>query len=149
MYLIPKRLLRCFNPQPPKGGWVPISSIARSHNGFNTQPPKGGWILFILNPTWLVSFNTQPPKGGWASNATFYRGIDVSTHSRLKAAGQAAFKAYFQSGVSTHSRLKAAGRFCVRRYLFLWRFNTQPPKGGWTCTATTRKCCCWFQHTAA
>ena len=32
---------------------------------FNTQPPEGGWILFILNPTWLVSFNTQPPEGGW------------------------------------------------------------------------------------
>ncbi len=55
-----------FNTQPPEGGWVPISSIARSHNGFNTQPPEGGWV------------------GGQAV-ALVVR--PVSTHSRLKAAG--------------------------------------------------------------
>ena len=56
-----------FNTQPPEGGWVFSNIVLDSKTGFNTQPPEGGWILFILNPTWLVSFNTQPPEGGWLS----------------------------------------------------------------------------------
>ena len=35
--------------------------------------------------------------------------IDVSTHSRLKAAGQSGCAKLVQPKVSTHSRLKAAG----------------------------------------
>ena len=54
-------------------------------------------------------FNTQPPEGGWRDNRIKRVVIDVSTHSRLKAAGEglAFFGAHFE--VSTHSRLKAAG----------------------------------------
>ena len=54
-----------FNTQPPEGGWVPISSIARSHNGFNTQPPEGGWNQGDSLGLDHSSFNTQPPEGGW------------------------------------------------------------------------------------
>ena len=56
------------------------------------------------------SFNTQPPEGGWFSGfRQIRRGRDVSTHSRLKAAGSFG-----------------------RPLLFLWHgFNTQPPEGGW------------------
>ena len=56
------------------------------------------------------SFNTQPPEGGWAYEfrkcAIEY---DVSTHSRLKAAGASAESKQQAEEVSTHSRLKAAG----------------------------------------
>ena len=38
-----------------------------------------------------------------------YFGNDVSTHSRLKAAGSGIAQRFLQGGVSTHSRLKAAG----------------------------------------
>ena len=54
-------------------------------------------------------FNTQPPKGGWVRVAAFPRQAVVSTHSRLKAAGE-----------PTAEDLER--RMC---------FNTQPPKGGW------------------
>ena len=37
------------------------------------------------------------------------RNDEVSTHSRLKAAGKAYQQRYKQDDVSTHSRLKAAG----------------------------------------
>ena len=33
--------------------------------------------------------------------------------------------------VSTHSRLKAAGPYLLFKHLQAWRFNTQPPEGGW------------------
>ena len=33
--------------------------------------------------------------------------------------------------VSTHSRLKAAGKMYVRQYPYIVCFNTQPPEGGW------------------
>ena len=77
----------------------------------------------------------------------------VSTHSRLKAAGQArtvcllARRSFntqppeggwqtlpddvLRSSVSTHSRPKAAGRSCRNTLRRLLSFNTQPPEGGW------------------
>ena len=58
---------------------------------FNTQPPEGGWLLAFFVDSGKTGFNTQPPEGGWLS---FYYGISptlVSTHSRLKAAGSYIF----------------------------------------------------------
>ena len=55
------------------------------------------------------SFNTQPPEGGWAAQARLRGVFVVSTHSRLKAAGQSPKLLDVNLRVSTHSRLKAAG----------------------------------------
>ena len=77
--------------------------------GFNTQPPKGGWRLLIYCGPNSGSFNTQPPKGGW------FRLYDINLFRN----------------VSTHSRLKAAGYNEKQEGKSLTRFNTQPPKGGW------------------
>ena len=41
-------------------------------------------------------------------------------------------KRYVADGVSTHSRPKAAGMVQVRRDYESYRFNTQPPEGGWS-----------------
>ena len=54
---------------------------------FNTQPPKGGWRRCIARECIVGCFNTQPPKGGWAGRRGRPRPTIVSTHSRLKAAG--------------------------------------------------------------
>ena len=32
---------------------------------FNTQPPEGGWPLRPITGLWQFCFNTQPPEGGW------------------------------------------------------------------------------------
>ena len=56
---------------------------------------------------------------------------DVSTHSRLKAAGSRNYKLRYTMCVSTHSRLKAAGERVGNRYCTSSCFNTQPPEGGW------------------
>ncbi len=37
----------------------------------------------------LIGFNTQPLEGGWFFFEGEAQGINVSTHSRSKAAGQA------------------------------------------------------------
>ena len=77
--------------------------------GFNTQPPEGGWLVFRHFVGGYYSFNTQPPEGGWLRARPKTEQGEVSTHSRLKAAGgyPACFKVCIN--VSTHSRLKAAG----------------------------------------
>ena len=55
---------------------------------FNTQPPEGGWSPSVLKVDGLTCFNTQPPEGGWVCDLVVRRVfIQVSTHSRLKAAG--------------------------------------------------------------
>ena len=39
----------------------------------------------------IESFNTQPPEGGWINHSVFSDHKAVSTHSRLKAAGDKFF----------------------------------------------------------
>ena len=73
-----------------------------------------------------TSFNTQPPEGGWGGAFPICEKLQVSTHSRPKAAGLPRGERRRRQKVSTHSRPKAAGFFS---------FNTQPNG--------------LFQHTAA
>ena len=57
--------------------------------------------------------------------------LEVSTHSRLKAAGKRKRFAKWAKEVSTHSRLKAAGLTVFGLFGAIVGFNTQPPEGGW------------------
>ena len=82
--------IQCFNTQPPEGGW--LAEIAGQYltKGFNTQPPEGGWVLAFFVSLRRCRFNTQPPEGGWLPiRQAAFPPPDVSTHSRLKAAGVA------------------------------------------------------------
>ena len=134
------RVHLCFNTQPPEGGWpksipthaqrvrfqhtaarrrldVPRESI-KFHEGFQHTAARRRLALLKVSlslPT--ISFNTQPPEGGWGMLVNVPSNYDpVSTHSRPKAAGQAAPV----SGYRDES------------------FNTQPPEGGWSdLTSTT------------
>ena len=64
----------------------------------------------------------------------------VSTHSRLKAAGNTFATGWMLIKVSTHSRLKAAGLYFTLFFKSSDCFNTQPPEGGWpsACTGADR-----------
>ena len=57
--------------------------------------------------------------------------LQVSTHSRLKAAGFDRKLGVSELLVSTHSRLKAAGCHFYFMTRLTMGFNTQPPEGGW------------------
>ena len=104
--LIPK----CFNTQPPEGGWHSTAGLVcgdflfqhtaarrrlatatpcapHGDNCFNTQPPEGGWCMTSRHVKAQQGFNTQPPEGGWIN---------------------AQVRQVVSSG-----------------------FNTQPPEGGW------------------
>ena len=98
-----------FNTQPPEGGWPLPVTKNRTDYCFNTQPPEGGWQALHDFQRSIGGFNTQPPEGGWVPQELANWLMDVSTHSRPKAAG-----------------------VFLRRVCFLWLcFNTQPPEGGW------------------
>ena len=73
-------------------------------------------------------FNTQPPEGGWFASIKI--GIPITQ-------------------VSTHSRLKAAGRQADSKTSKDGGFNTQPPEGGWLKKDFLNVSEYWFQHTAA
>ena len=77
--------------------------------------------------TCLCCFNTQPPEGGWRRSAVSSRSITVSTHSRLKAAGD----------LESNYTANRSG------------FNTQPPEGGWLTDDGLEGMSRVFQHTAA
>ena len=75
---------------------------------------------------------------------------NVSTHSRLKAAGLNNEDGLFKMKlVSTHSRLKAAGDRKLSAVVYVCCFNTQPPEGGWGFHSDTLYYTIMFQHTAA
>ena len=75
--------------------------------------------------------------------------VDVSTHSRPKAAGIGSKLYEFQGVVSTHSRPKAAG-YCARvKAKRVDGFNSQPPEGGWFARKTLKAHQQKFQLTAA
>ena len=82
---------------------------ASSVSSFNTQPPEGGWKLGKYGRHDTRGFNTQPPEGGWPVGFDALPPGRVSTHSRLKAAGEGDCFRKNSETVSTHSRLKAAG----------------------------------------
>ena len=62
---------------------------------------------------------------------TRLRRLDVSTHSRPKAAGKCFFNVVQPTKVSTHSRTKAAGGKAKSQPSYFLSFNSQPPEGGW------------------
>ena len=98
---------------------------------FNTQPPEGGWGLCFGACPRSCSFNTQPPEGGWFCASILAQYLQVSTHSRPKAAAPLKIAAKSLGLVSTHSRPKAAGQNSGWRLPAAGCFNTQPPEGGW------------------
>ena len=56
---------RCFNTQPPEGGWGYAILFLQRMTCFNTQPPEGGWPTSQIRSRLPAGFNTQPPEGGW------------------------------------------------------------------------------------
>ena len=67
--LRPRHRPKCFNTQPPEGGWRHRRDSARTRDRFNTQPPEGGWYSILWKVGWNICFNTQPPEGGWIVSA--------------------------------------------------------------------------------
>ncbi len=57
--------MRCFNTQPPEGGWASRWTDDVFRQSFNTQPPEGGWLQDWADFVDSLCFNTQPPEGGW------------------------------------------------------------------------------------
>ena len=79
-----------------------------------------------------VGFNTQPPEGGWVIvRVADSKNTEVSTHSRLKAAGAFWLSSRF-SAACFNTQPPEGGWLKCLTYLFVSTcFNTQPPEGGW------------------
>ena len=101
---------KCFNTQPPEGGWivvavgtvlaVTVSTHSRPKAAGARQPAQSGSDR---------SFNTQPPEGGWelVEETGLKRKMFQHTAARRRLGTASAFSAALT--VSTHSRPKAAG----------------------------------------
>ena len=75
-------------------------------------------------------FNTQPPEGGCFLLRLDDDGGGVSTHSRPKAADE--IVAARDSGrLFQHTAARRRLKGNARKQQNYWRFNTQPPEGGW------------------
>ena len=88
-----------------------VGRLGREGGGtcFNTQPPEGGWACSVLRPARInVSTHSRPKAAGGMLGKIGRFGM-VSTHSRPKAAGRLNSNKGGALPVSTHSRPKAAG----------------------------------------
>ena len=101
---------KCFNTQPPEGGWLleidffVVVGLVSTHS----RPKAAGLLGFHFDHLERC-FNTQPPEGGWLTILFILLVVAVSTHSRPKAAGRGQELLAKIGEVSTHSRPKAAG----------------------------------------
>ena len=60
-------LTKCFNTQPPEGGW-PVPNRLIIHQTVSTHSrPKAAGRAAQVGGTGITRFNTQPPEGGWLS----------------------------------------------------------------------------------
>ena len=162
---------RCFNTQPPEGGWRYIFEFDLSNEvSTHSRPKAAGRHSSVWRR--IVCFNTQPPEGGWPLTSPAIPILQsVSTHSRPKAAGicgrafrllfgcfntqppeggwSGSFDKELPLAVSTHSRPKAAGFCRADGSICSDSFNTQPPEGGWMKSRPRSEAIGRFQHTAA
>ena len=83
-----KKMVVSTHSRPKAAGKLP--SLPRFWTAsFNTQPPEGGWAWAdAAGGRGYHGFNTQPPEGGWGLPVMFNLSLEVSTHSRPKAAGE-------------------------------------------------------------
>ena len=85
------------------------NSTARWARCFNTQPPEGGWQRAADTGVYgNVSTHSRPKAAGKLNIGLKNKSL-VSTHSRPKAAGSGTINGSHIKAVSTHSRPKAAG----------------------------------------
>ena len=148
--------MRCFNTQPPEGGWYGtprlisgnllfqhtaarrrlayMNTMPKMHTCFNTQPPEGGWVVKVQTVVEVQGFNTQPPEGGWPLGSFTYRRPRKRFNTQPPEGGWIPELVIptEKIPVSTHSRPKAAGWEC-------WRFwidcvvstHSRPKAAGW------------------
>ena len=77
------------------------------------------------------SFNSQPPEGGWDERALANWRIEVSTHSRPKAAGRSRkFPIVYKNSFNSQPP-EGGWLFRVNGMPQGKGFNSQPPEGGW------------------
>ena len=112
-FLVKKLLdkLKCFNTQPPEGGWSALVRATEESLQFQHTAARrrlGHRSRAIYRPT--PSFNTQPPEGGWANYTAAKTKAEEFQHTAARR--RLAWNAL---------RCKTAHN----------RFNTQPPEGGW------------------
>ena len=141
---------RCFNTQPPEGGWDQDDDSSDKDKSFNTQPPEGGWTNHPASIRSLKSFNTQPPEGGWVMGIVFLIVVLLFQHTaaRRRLASCALPKVRMPKFQHTAARrrlvLAPLARTCGYKC-----FNTQPPEGGWLFYGLFGLAVLGFQHTAA
>ena len=80
--------------------------VARALYRFNTQPLEGGCALTNSDKAHSYGFNTQPLEGGCQQKRITTVVIEVSTHSRPKAAA----KQYEQAAATQRFQHTAARR---------------------------------------
>ena len=95
--------------RPKAAGYVPHHPY-QTGIGFNTQPPEGGWRKcgHTMNG-WFRFQHTAARRRLAKLRRLDCQTLQVSTHSRPKAAGLVLASFALQKWVSTHSRPKAAG----------------------------------------
>ena len=116
---------------------------------FNTQPPEGGWVdVGDGVDCGVVSTHSRPKAAGSGFRRLLH--LDwVSTHSRPKAAGIFDWSYHSVSACFNTQPPEGGWPVAVFAAAALVCFNTQPPEGGWPAYSKTASFHSGFQHTAA
>ena len=116
----------------PKAAGLADNMVCEFLRGFNTQPPEGGWPP--TNPIVSMVSLFQHTAARRRLDSLSSRGAGWTKFQHTAARRRLALVAYMmicRLNVSTHSRPKAAGTALKRAVSLMVGFNTQPPEGGW------------------
>ena len=110
------------------------------HRCFNTQPPEGGWIRELITPRSISLFQHSAARRRLGLNQSSMDSFGMFQHSAARRRLDRRFcLQQMACCVSTLSRPKAAGRLRKRSSLPGISFNTQPPEGGWLAPELMKK----------
>ena len=123
-------ILGCFNTQPPEGGWtVDFETQTASHVSTHSRPRAAGGVIGIISPKILFQHTAARGRLEDTVAGVLFSGMFQHTAARGRLEDTVAGVLF--SGMFQHTA--ARGRLDQRDVAKFggWRFNTQPPEGGW------------------
>ena len=122
---------RCFNTQPPEGGWGALKKYLPKLFGFQHTAARRRLDRLSWVSSTCGRFNTQPPEGGWGERKLIVYAYYQFQHTAARRRLDLYRERMKAMGLFQHTAARRRlGKTC-RIAASDGSFNTQPPEGGW------------------
>ena len=128
------RLIKDFNPRPPRGGRPSRTRHAAHDNKFQSTPPARGATVFYGRSAYQSRyFNPRPPRGGRLGHEPHGVGLTHHFNPRPPRGGRPRYIVLKEDvlRISIHAPREGGDLYIVGASDFCcFNFNPRPPRGG-------------------